>query len=251
MPAVNGRSAGSSATIRIVAAAGTAVGLAAAALALGFAIGRGTAPGASLRPSPSATPGLGAPPASGPRIFVSGVPVGYAATKDGAIAAATAYQQYLFGNLLLHPDEEKKAVTAVAAPDSVDAMIAKFQVASSVLEQRFQMVTAASKGLPVEVLTFPLTTQVMSYDAVTAKVRIYTCTMLAEQGVLAPATIWGTVVVTVRRTRDDWQLVDSAVDSGSPALIPAVEGTQGTTPAVPPQLNAFQQYIYAPPPSGG
>ena len=251
MPGVNGRSAGSSATIRVVGAAAAAVGLAAAAIALGFAIGRGTAPGASIRPSPAATPGPGAPPASGPRIFVSGVPVGYAATKDGAIAAATAYQQYLFGNLLLHPDELRKAVTAVAAPDSVETMIAKFQVASSVLEERFQMVTAASKGLPVEVLTFPLTTQVMSYDAVTAKVRIYTCTMLAEQGVLPPSTIWGTVVVTVRRTRDDWELVDSAVDAAAPAVIPSVQGTQGTAPTVPPQLNTFQQYIYAPPPSGG
>ena len=251
MPGVNGRSAGSSATIRVVGAAAAAVGLAIAAISLGFAVGRGTAPGASIHPSPTPTPGPGAPPASGPRIFVSGVPVGYAATKDGAIAAATAYQQYLFGNLLLHPDELRKAVTAVAAPDSVETMIAKFQVASTVLEQRFQMVTAASKGLPVVVLTFPLTTQVMSYDAVTAKVRIYTCTMLAEQGVLAPSTIWGTVVVTVRRTRDDWELIDSAVDPAAPSLIPSVQGTQGTAPTVPPQLNAFQQYIYAPPPSGG
>jgi hypothetical protein len=113
------------------------------------------------------------------------------------------------------------------------------------------MVTAAAKGIPTQVLTFPLTTQVMSYDAENAKVRIYTCTMLAEQGVVAPSTIWGTVVVTVRRTRDDWQLVDSAVDATAPAVIPTVQGTSTTTPAVPPQLNAFQQYIYSPPPAAG
>ena len=159
---------GSSDTLRIAAAAGTAVGLAAAAVALGFVIGRGTAPGASLRPAPTATPGPSVPPRSGPTIFVAGVPVGYAATKDGAIAAATAYQQYLFGDLLLHPDDLRKAVAAVAAPEKADAMVAKFQVASNVLEQRFQMVTAASKGIPTEVLTFPLTTQVR---ATTARTR--------------------------------------------------------------------------------
>jgi hypothetical protein len=75
--------------------------------------------------------------------------------------------------------------------------------------------------------------------------------MLAEQGVVAPSTIWGTVVVTVRRTRDDWQLVDSAVDATAPSVIPTVQGTSTTTPAVPPQLNAFQQYIYSPPPGAG
>jgi hypothetical protein len=243
-------SEGSPATIRIVGAVAAAVALAIVAIALGFAVGRGTAPGASIRPTPTPSPGTAAPPASGPRLIVNGVPVGYAATRQGAIAAATAYQQFLFGNLLLHPDELRKAVTQVAAPDSTETMIAKFQVASNVLEERFQMLTAASKGIPVEVLTFPLTTQLMSYDAVTAKVRIYTCTVLAEQGVLAPSTIWGTVVVTVRRTRDDWELIDSAVDSAAPSIIPTVQGSPTTTPAVPPQLNAFQQYIYAPPPGG-
>jgi hypothetical protein len=244
-------SEGSSPTVRIVGAVGAAVGLAAVSVALGFVVGRGTAPGASIRPTPTATPGASVPPRSGPTIFVAGVPVGYAGTKDGAIAAATAYQQYLFGSLLLRPDDLRKAVAAVATPDKTDALVAKFQVASNVLEQRFQMVTAAAKGIPTQVLTFPLTTQVMSYDAENAKVRIYTCTVLAEQGVLAPSTIWGTVVVTVRRTRDDWQLVDSAVDATAPSVIPTVQGTSNTTPAVPPQLNAFQQYIYSPPPAAG
>lgn len=242
---------GSSDTLKIVGAAATAVGLAAAAVALGFVIGRGTAPGASIKPSPTATPGPQVPPRSGPTIFVAGVPVGYAATKDGAVAAATAYQQYLFGDMLLHPDQLRKAVAAVAAPEKADAMVAKFQVASNVLEQRFQMVTAESKGIPTEVLTFPLTTQVQSYDGENAVVRIYTCTVLAEQGVLAPSTIWGTVIVTVRRTRGDWQLIDSAVDPNAPPVIPAVEGTVTTAPSVPVQLNGFQQYIYSPPASGG
>jgi hypothetical protein len=233
----------------VVGAVGAAVGLAAASVALGFVLGRGTAPGATLTPSPSATPAQFVPPRSGPTIFVAGVPVGYAPTRDGAIAAATAYQQYLFGEMLLHPDDLKKAVTAVAVPDHTDVLIAKFTVASNVLEQRFQMVTATTKGIPTVVLTFPLTTQVMSYDGVDAKVRIYTCTVLAEQGVLAPATVWGTVVVSVRRTRDDWQLVDSSVDSTVPAIIPSVEGTPVTAPTVPPQFDAFQQYIYSPPPA--
>jgi hypothetical protein len=244
-------SEGSSATLRVVGTVAAAVGLAAASVALGFAVGRGTAPGAAIRPAPTATPGPSVPPRSGPTIFVAGVPVGYAATRDGAIAAATAYQQYLFGNLLLHPDDLRKAVTAVAAPDKTDVMLAKFQVASNVLEQRFQMVTAASKGIPTEVLTFPLTTQVMSYDAANARVRIYTCTVLAEQGVVAPTTVWGTVLVTVRRTRDDWQLVDSSVDATVPSIIPTVQGTPTTSATVPPQLNAFQQYIYSPPPAAG
>jgi hypothetical protein len=244
-------SEGSSAALRVAGAVVAAVGLAAASVALGFVVGRGTAPGATIRPIPTATPGPSVPPRSGPTIFVAGVPVGYAPTRDGAIAAATAYQQYLFGNLLLRPDDLRKAVTAVATPDKTDALIAKFQVASNVLEQRFQMVTAASRGIPTEVLTFPLSTQVMSYDAASARVRIYTCTVLAEQGVVVPTTIWGTVLVTVRRTRDDWQLVDSAVDAGVPPIIPTVQGTPTTTPMVPPQLNAFQQYIYSPPPAAG
>ena len=244
-------SEGSSAALRVAGAVAAAVGLAAASTALGFVVGRGTAPGAAIRPIPTATPGPSVPPRSGPTIFVAGVPVGYAPTRDGAVAAATAYQQYLFGNLLLRPDDLRKAVTAVATPDKTDALIAKFQVASNVLEQRFQMVTAASKGIPTEVLTFPLTTQVMSYDAANARVRIYTCTVLAEQGVVAPTTIWGTVLVTVRRTRDDWQLVDSAVDAGAPSVIPTAQGVPSTTPSVPPQLNAFQQYIYLPPPAAG
>jgi hypothetical protein len=246
-------SEGSSAALRVAGAVAAALGLAAASAALGFVVGRGTAPGAAIRPRPvpTATPSPSVPPRSGPTIFVAGVPVGYAPTRDGAIAAATAYQQYLFGNLLLRPDDLRKAVTAVATPDRTDVLIAKFQVASNVLEQRFRMVTAASKGIPTEVLTFPLTTQVMSYDAVNARVRISTCTVLAEQGVVAPTTIWGTVLVTVRRTRDDWQLVDSAVDAGVPSVIPTVQGTPTTTPTVPPQLNAFQQYIYSPPPAAG
>lgn len=244
-------SVGSSGAARVAGAAGAAVGLATISVALGFVLGRGTAPpGEGLRPAPTATPGPSVPPRSGPSIFVAGVPVGYAATRDGAIAAATAYQQYLFGSLLLRPDDLRKAVAAVAAPDRTDALVTKFQVASSVLEQRYQMVTATSKGIPTVFLTFPLTSQVMSYDAATASVRILTCTLLAEQGTLAPSTVWGTVLVTVRRTRDDWQLVDSIVDPAAPQLVPTVQGASTTTPVVPLQLNVFQQYIYSPPPGG-
>jgi hypothetical protein len=240
-------SEGSSAPIRAVGAVVSAIGLAGAAGILGFVIGRGTAPGAATRqPAPSVSgPRVG--PASGPSRFAAGVPVGYAATRDGALAAATAYQHYLFGNLLLHPPQLRAAVAAVGAPERRDVLVAKLEAAAAVLEQQFQMVTAVAQGIPTEVLTFPMTTQVMSYDAENASVRIYTCTLLAERGVLAPTTVWGTVVVTLRRTRDDWQLVDSGVDGGLPVVIPSVEGTPGTAPTVPPQLGAFQQYLYAPP----
>jgi hypothetical protein len=239
-------SKGLPAPVRVIGAVVSAIGLAGATAALGFVLGRGTAPGARVRsPAPVAAPRV--PPAPGPSRFASGVPVGYAPTREGALAAATAYQQYLFGNLLLHPDDLRAAVSAVAVPERRDALVARFQTASAVLQERFQMVSARARGVATAVVTFPLTTQVVSYDAENARVRIYTCTMLAEAGVLAPSTVWGTVVVTVRRTRDDWQLVDSAVDDGAPPLIPAVQGTPGTAPAVPPQLNAFQQYLYAPP----
>ena len=241
---------GSSAPLRVAGAVMSAIGLAGAAGVLGFVLGRGTAPhaGASeAAPAQVAGPRIG--PASGPSRFLAGVPVGYAATRVGAVAAAAAYQQHLFGTLLLRPQELRAAVSAVAAPEKRDALVAKLETAAAVLEQRFQMVTAVAHGVPAEVLTFPMTTQVLSYDAENARVRVYTCTMLAEKDVLAPSTIWGTVVVTLRRTRDDWQLVDSGVDDGSPSVIPSVQGTAGTTAAVPPQLDAFQQYIYAPPAS--
>jgi hypothetical protein len=239
---------GSSAPIRVIGAVMSAIGLAGAAGVLGFVLGRGTAPAAGARQSaPPPGPGPRVGPVSGPSRFTAGVPVGYAATRDGAVAAATAYQQYLFGALLLRPQELRAAVDAVAAPERRDVLVAKVGAAAAVLEQQFQVVTAAAHGVPTAVLTFPMTTQVMSYDAENARVRIYTCTVLAEKDVLAPSTVWGTVVVTLRRTRDDWQLVDSGVDASTPAVIPSVQGTPGTAAVVPPQLGAFQQYIYAPP----
>src|SRR5579859_1626921 len=80
-------------------------------LGLGFYAGRASAPAA--RPA-TAAPASG----PGPTRVENGVPVGYAHTSEGAVAAATNFLEVRLGPMMFSPDQYRAAMDTMAAPET-------------------------------------------------------------------------------------------------------------------------------------
>jgi hypothetical protein len=84
-------------------------------LAGGIGIGRWSA-GSGSAGSRSGSSGQQSGP--GPTRTENGVPVGYAHTPDGAVAAATNFLAVQDGPLITRPDQYRSAIDTLAAPES-------------------------------------------------------------------------------------------------------------------------------------
>src|SRR6266702_3768962 len=89
-----------------------ALGLGAVVLAVAaFGIGRWTAPAsASGQQRATVSAPSGGP---GPTRVENGVPVGYAHTQEGAVAAATNYLTVVDGQMITQPDKYRAAIDTV------------------------------------------------------------------------------------------------------------------------------------------
>lgn len=227
-----------------------AVGVAVLLVGLGVVIGRSSVPsfpGGQGTPPRSCAPSASAPttPAgAGPSRTVNGVPVGYAHSQAGAVAAATTFERVL-GPLVIKPEALRTAVATMATPDARDALIRQYEEISDTLNTRLHLVTDAARGVPTASVDFPLVSRVVHYDGATAQIDIWGVAVLADQGTLAPSSTWGTEGYSLRWVDDDWRLVADALDHSVPPLAPALLGQSTTDTAIPPQLTDFQGYHYA------
>jgi hypothetical protein len=193
---------------------------------------------------PAARPGRVGP---GPTRVVAGVPVGYARSRQGAVAAATNYTVVIGSPTLLDPDARQAALKAMAGPSADPASLNKLSEASD------QVVKAL--GLPPDGLseearsevafrTIPVAWKLEQYDNSAAAVAIWTTGFIGTAKLPAQET-WGVFRVQLRWVDGDWRYADSASEAGP---IPAPDQRPPTPPAsFVPAANEFQGYTYAPP----
>lgn len=155
--------------------------------------------------------------AAGPVAVEAGVPVGFAPTEDGAVAAALVYASASQRWLYFDDVEIAAAVAVLATPAAVEALTA--EVVSEIAMARDQL--AASSGR-VWWLVRPMATRVEFFTEAAARVSVWTVTVLSATGVAVPQAEWLTVMVDLKWSGDDWR-------------VDGVRSTPGPTPILSPK----------------
>jgi hypothetical protein len=207
-------------------------------LAAGFGVGRLSAP-ASSGGQQAKVSGQSGP---GPWRVENGVPVGYAHTQEGAVAAATNYVMVKDGPLNAQPDKYLAAIDVMAAPDAKAKLRTDAEKGLAAWQTVFGLTSAAQQGRAVTFRTVPLSYHVDRYDGRTSKVSIWEELFVAIDGARALQETWATTAYTVEWTDGDWRL--ASVDGGSEGPVPAIAQNPTGGVQLPPQLKEFKTYRY-------
>jgi hypothetical protein len=176
---------------------------------------------------------------------VGGVPMGYAHSEAGAVAAATNYMKVLGSPALLEPSERRALVAAMVVSDEREETLAKLTQAAGQVAKVLQLPTdgLGDKRATLTFQTIPVRWRLDSYDGRTAQASIWTT------GVIGTTTVpvqeaWGTFQITLRWADNDWRYVTSSSTAGP---VPAGDRTPPTDTADLVATTAeFQGYTYAP-----
>jgi len=204
------------------------------AMWLSFAVGRTSVP-------PAVAPTIPAQVAGATRMD-GDVPVGYAQTRDGAVAAATNYSAVLAGQLILEPGRYRAAEAAIAAPSAHTEVTAEGEQAMAAVDASTRALTEAGRGVRVVVRYTPLAYRLAAYDAGRATVSIWGLWLVGEQGLLSPTETWSTRTATLEWIGGDWKLTSS---STIPGPTPQPGQQAAPTAELPPQLTNFEEYVHA------
>lgn len=142
----------------------------------------------------------GARPA-GPTRVEAGVPVGFEASEDGAVAAAVTYATASQRWLYFSDDELAAAVAALATPAAAESLTV--EVTSEVALARDELARTSGR---VWWLVRPLATRVEHVTTANARVSVWVVTILSATDVAAPQAEWLTVTVDLAWVDDDWRV---------------------------------------------
>lgn len=182
------------------------LGLTAGALAVGLLVGL------VIGNDGSAPPRAEGP---GPARVVEHVPVGYARTKAGAIAAAAGYSRALSQTLGKGSDARKSVVRLASVPEREDAIIGSGPAADQLSKDLQASKVSGRLGI--------LGQRLSSFTREEAKVRLWTVSVVSQPGVQGHAS-WGAGEVELRWINGDWKLWSTTADDAA-AGVPALVGT--------------------------
>ena len=154
---------------------------------------------------------------AGPVAVEAGVPVGFAPTKDGAVAAALVYASASQRWLYFDDAEIAAAVAVLATPAAGEALTA--EVVAEIAMARDQLAVSSGR---VWWLVRPLATRVEFFTEAAARVSVWTVTVLSATGVAVPQAEWLTVMVDLKWSEGDWR-------------VDGVRSTPGPTPILSPK----------------
>ena len=206
-------------------------------VAVGVVAGRATASGfSSSSAAVAASPRV--PGWPGATRLVAGAPVGYAHSQAGAVDAATNYQILLAGPLLTTPSKYRQAEQVIYAPAARDRLMAASEQTLAGLQEQTQLLTNASKGVPVALIAVPVSYRVESYDGDHAAVSVWWVWLVGQQGAMAPIEEWVTSIVTLD-WQGDWRIAD---DNSGTAPVPQATQTASQSKDLPDQMHGYQEY---------
>jgi len=205
---------------------------------LGLLAGRLWAPD---HPSPSPH----APGSPGPtRQGSGGVGVGYAHTREGAVAANTGYQQAFADTAILRAGELRRRIEAVATPTYAPAMIAANEPGARRLAQGTLGAGVRAK-VPSAYFAVPISYRLRSYSPQRAVVETWGFTVLGNATTAEPAAYFGTSRTVLVWSEGDWKISQTRAAFGpTPRLATPREGGEGF--GVVDLLEQMERYAVAP-----
>ncbi|HXM56697.1 MAG TPA: hypothetical protein VOB72_14970 [Candidatus Dormibacteraeota bacterium] len=210
-------------------------------LLLGTAIGRASAPAAG--PTSSAISATPTPAGPGPTHVVNGVPVGYAHTEAGAVAAATNFLMVVDGPLITQPDRYRSAIDTLSAPEARAKQRQNAEKDMDALQGAASLLTYAEQGRQVVFRVVPLAYHLDRYSDGGSRVSIWAEGLSAVDGVLSIRETWTTSSVTVRWIGDDWRLLGiDPPSASSEGPVPLTDQPPLLSPNLPAQLKSYRSY---------
>ena len=172
---------------------------------------RGAAPGAPAKALTQAA-------SPGPRRIEHGVPVGFARTENGAVAAAAGYVRT--GQAFLDMDRRalEEAVRTMAAASSSAALLSE-------TVSRLESARAALAGseAPIDYHQAILSVRLDDFGSDHARVSVWSVGVLSREGVASPQAGWSISTFDLVWERDDWKvLAESIVPGPAPIMNAAV-----------------------------
>jgi hypothetical protein len=212
------------------------------------------APTAAAAPATAATPGTAATQAGtaasrvGPRRVVHGVGVGYAHSRQGAVAAAANYARVLSSSLIMETTRRRLAIDTLAAPDARARLQRTFDQVVVSLRKGFGVTGAADDGTQVLLRTTPVGWRMDSYSRGTARVAIWVTSVAGSlggaQGPVPVREGWGTTTIVLRWVEGDWKLLDSKTTDGPLPIADVAPPTAAAELIL--QADEFKEFTYAP-----
>jgi hypothetical protein len=152
-------------------------------------------------------------PGPGPTRVISGVPLGYARTEAGALAAAAEFLKVSGGSLVTNETRYAQALETMAAPEWEVRAARTAGNASDFFSERY-----GADGV--------MTTAVVAYDIVevtpqTAAIELWSVTIASGDRRPAGEQLWGVTSMQLRWVEDDWRVSsEETSDAPTPALLP-------------------------------
>jgi hypothetical protein len=219
--------------LRIAAGILVALVLVAVGIAAGRSSAARSASGSTGAASSSRVPGW-----PGASQLVAGAPVGYAHSEAGAVDAATNYQLLLAGPLVTSPSKYREAERVIYTPAARDKLMAEAEQGLAGLQDQTQILSNASKGVPVALLSVPISYHLDSYDGDHATVSLWWVWVVGQQGAMAPFQLWLTSVVSLTWL-GDWRVED--INSAN-TPVPLLAQTTTDSKDLPEQMHGYREY---------
>jgi hypothetical protein len=165
----------------------------------------------------------------------------YPRTREGAVAAATAYALALDNPDIFHPEYRRAVLGEIAAAATRAELVAAFDEGLGLIGSQLHLDPKVASDPGFVWRAVPGGWQVADYDGTSASVGVWTAVMAIADGRLLVQPSWRTTEVTLVWERDRWRLVGFHTGAGpDPTVVSADAG------AVARQINAFEAYRHWP-----
>jgi len=206
-----------------------------------------TAPGVAAT-TPRAQAGQAAASRVGPREVVSGVPVGYQHSEQGAVAAAANYATVLSSTLILDPPRRRAAIEALAAPETLGRQQRAFDQAVASLSKGLGVTDGSALDGTVLLRAVPVGWRLKEYTGDRATVAIWVTSVLGALGTppdgVPVREAWGTTTVKLRWVDGDWKQLQTTTTDGPVPI--ADTATPTAASQLIPEAQQFKEFNYAP-----
>lgn len=176
----------------------------------------------------------------GPTKTVAGVPIGYAHSQDGAVAAASAYAESIGPLALATPEARDAALAAMTDPKGRDEVRRGLEPGLEALGKGLTTPTSAD----AVVRSAPVGYRVGVYSEERAEVELWAVGVVGNAQSLPPSASWGITKVLLRWVDGDWKLAASVEQSEGPT--PQLNGSASPPLEFAQAIRGFRSFHHAP-----
>ena len=204
-----------------------------AALAVSAVIGRVTTPTGNSPPAVRPAP-VAEPPGMGATGMEAGVPVGYARTREGAVAAMAAYGQALADPRVEINDRRRAEVVAAVGTPRYARTLQDGEAGFAAMRNG-PVGQALRGGARAVFLAVPVAYRVVSFDGSRAVIVSWSVAIAASDTGIEPRAGWDTTTTTAVWEHGDWKVDQAqnrpgpvpAQDHGPSSAASFIEGLEG------------------------